>query len=135
MKPFILIIENNSVNRELAGSLLETEGMDVRYASDAESGLTILTKIRPALILVALDLIKVNGLILTQVLKNDPDTKNLSILALVDLNSNSPDFFDRSLMVFDGYIPTPLDKESFSKTIKYFLKQQVTTKSKVKEIF
>lgn len=119
MSPFILIIENNLINRDLAGNTLEAAGLDVRYASDALSGLTMLTKIRPALILMGLTLPKIDGLTLTRILKNDADTNDLKIVALVDFKSS--DDFNRSLLEFDGYITIPFEKTNFLKTVKILL--------------
>jgi len=119
MTPFILIIENNLINRDLAGNTLEAAGLDVRYASDALSGLTMLTKIRPALILMGMALPKIDGLTLTRILKHDPDTNDLKIVALIDFKSSED--FNRSLLEFDGYITVPFEKTNFLKTVKSLL--------------
>lgn len=121
MDPFILIIENNLINRKFAGSVLEKEGIDVRYASDAVSGLTMLTKIRPALVLMGLSLPQLSGVILTRILKNDPDTTSLKVIALVDFSSSED--FDRSLKAFDGHLGVPFDKATFLKKVKYYLEK------------
>jgi len=119
MTPFILIIENNLINRDLAGNTLEAAGLDVRYASDALSGLTMLTKIRPALILMGMALPKIDGLTLTRILKHDADTNDLKIVALIDFKSSED--FNRSLLEFDGYITVPFEKTNFLKTVKSLL--------------
>ena len=129
MDPYILIIENNLINRELAGSILEKAGIDVRYASDVLSGLIMLTKIRPSLILIGLTLPGMDGVILSQILRNDPDTSDLTIVALVDFSSS--DDFDRSLTKFDGHIAVPFDEETLITKVNYFLEKNIAIQNKI----
>lgn len=127
----ILIIENNLINRDLAGKILEANGLDVRYASDALSGLTMLTKVRPTLILIGLSLPKIDGLTLTRILKNDYDTSELKIVALVDLASS--DDFSRSLLEFDGHIAIPFEEAIFLKTVKPFFGNTQNNNTAIKQ--
>ena len=120
MMPLILIIETNILNQELTQDLLEKEGFDVRFASDVRSALSMLVKIRPDLILTSLVLPKIDGFTLAQILKNDEDTDDITVVAFTDFRGND----DHEKIIrsgFDGYISLPLEKKVFPKQLNFFL--------------
>lgn len=120
MRPFILIIENNIIDRELALDLFEKREFDIRFASDVKSALIMLLKIRPALILTSLVLPKIDGYTLAQILKNDVETSSITMVAFTDFRQND----DHEKIIrsgFDGYISLPLETRMFSNQIKFFL--------------
>ena|ERR1700746_3317806 len=120
MIPLVLIIETNILNQELTQDLLEKEGFDIRFASDVRSALSMLLKIRPHLILTSLALPKIDGFTLAQILKNDEDTDDITIVAFTDFRDND----DHEKIIrsgFDGYISLPLEKKMFPKQLNFFL--------------
>ncbi|GAO93049.1 hypothetical protein PSA5_10050 [Pseudomonas syringae pv. actinidiae] len=78
----ILIIEDNAANMRLAELLLNSAGYGVLCASDAETGLKMARERQPDLILMDIQLPKMDGLTATSLLKNDAQTAAIPVVAL-----------------------------------------------------
>jgi two-component system cell cycle response regulator DivK len=78
----VLVVEDNAANLKLASLLLTHAGHEVLSAVDAESGLAIARERRPDLVLMDLQLPGMDGLAATALLKADPDTAGIPIIAL-----------------------------------------------------
>ena len=78
----ILIIEDNPANMKLASMLLHTAGHTVLRAEDAETGLTLARADHPDVILMDVQLPGMDGLAATALLKKDPATAAIPIIAL-----------------------------------------------------
>jgi len=78
----ILIVDDNPTNLKLARVVLAAEGYEVRVAVDAEEAMAMLDGFHPRLILMDLQLPGMDGLTLTRLLKADPVTSDVTILAL-----------------------------------------------------
>ncbi len=103
----ILIIEDNSANMKLAVMLLCNAGHEPLCANDAESGLTMAHALRPDLILMDIQLPGMDGLTATGLLKKDPVTASIPVIALTAMALSA----DRARSLdagCDGYIAKPL---------------------------
>jgi len=78
----ILIVEDNSINMELATDLLEASGYFVIQAGTAEEGIKLARVESPDLILMDVGLPGMDGLEATGVLKQDPATKGINVIVL-----------------------------------------------------
>jgi two-component system cell cycle response regulator DivK len=78
----ILIIEDNSANMKLASLLVSNAGHSVLCAVDAETGLTLARTEQPDLILMDIQLPGMDGLAATALLKRDPVTSAIPVIAL-----------------------------------------------------
>ncbi|MCW2608206.1 MAG: response regulator [Frankiales bacterium] len=78
----VLVVEDNPANLKLAALLLAHAGYDVVSAVDAESGLTVARDTRPDLVLMDVQLPGMDGLAATALLKSDPATSGIPIIAL-----------------------------------------------------
>jgi two-component system cell cycle response regulator DivK len=103
----ILIVEDNPANLKLATLLLEKAGHMVLAAIDAESGLTMARKDRPDLILMDVQLPGMDGLAATALLKQDPATKAIPVIALTAM-AMKEDQAKSSAAGCDAYIAKPL---------------------------
>ena len=112
----ILIIEDNSDNMELAVFLLESAGHTVLSAIDAEAGLTLARSALPALILLDVQLPGMDGLQATALLKQDPTTCDIPVLALTALAMKGDEERIRARGC-DGYIAKPFGARAFLETI------------------
>ncbi|MDQ6747816.1 MAG: ATP-binding protein, partial [Candidatus Dormibacteraeota bacterium] len=78
----ILIVEDNPSNLELAKLVLAGGGFRVESAVDGQEGLLKAKELKPALILMDLQLPGIDGLEVTRALKRDPDTADIKVVAL-----------------------------------------------------
>jgi two-component system cell cycle response regulator DivK len=83
--PKILVIEDNPANMKLASLLLHNVGHTVLCAGDAETGLTLARAEQPDLILMDIQLPGMDGLAATALLKKDPATAAIPVIALTAL--------------------------------------------------
>ena len=103
----VLIIEDNPANMKLATLLLKNAGHTVLSAVDAESGLTQARAEQPDLILMDIQLPGMDGLAATTILKKDPATAAIPIIALtaMAMKEDQRKTFDAGC---DAYITKPL---------------------------
>src|SRR4249919_3734240 len=107
----ILIVEDNAANMKLAVMLLRNAGHTPLCATDAETGLTLARASHPDLILLDIHLPGMDGLSATGLLKNDPATASIPIIALTAMAMKS----DREKCLqagCDDYIAKPLRYQS-----------------------
>lgn len=78
----MLVVEDNAVNLELVEAVLEREGYHVVSAVSAEEALGRLERFRPHLVLLDIQLPGLDGLDLTRLLKANPQTAGIPVVAL-----------------------------------------------------
>lgn len=103
----ILIVEDNAANMKLAVMLLRNGGHTPLCATDAETGLTLARASRPDLILLDIHLPGMDGLSATGLLKRDPVTASIPVIALTAMAMKA----DREKCLqagCDDYIAKPL---------------------------
>jgi two-component system, cell cycle response regulator DivK len=81
----ILVIEDNPHNLRLAEVVLRKGGYAVLSASDGASGLDIARKASPDAILMDIQMPGMDGLAVTRLVKADPATAGIKVLALTAL--------------------------------------------------
>lgn len=103
----VLVIEDNPANMKLSTLLLMHAGHSVLSATDAEAGLLLARTHRPALILMDIQLPGMDGLAATAILKDDPATAGIPIIALTAMAMKADHEKSRSAGC-DAYITKPL---------------------------
>jgi CheY-like chemotaxis protein len=78
----VLVVEDNPVNLELVEAVLDREGYETISAVSAEEALRRLERLRPDLLLVDIQLPGLDGLGLTRLLKANPTTIEIPVVAL-----------------------------------------------------
>jgi CheY-like chemotaxis protein len=116
----ILIIEDNSLNLELATDLLEGHGFIVHSARTAEEGLRMAREILPDLVLMDFGLPGMDGLSATKVLKANPATRHLTVVGLT-AHAMKDDEEIALNAGCDGYLTKPIQTRTFTETIKRFI--------------
>ena len=112
----ILVIEDNATNMTLTGFLLENAGHVVIPATSAEAGLALARESLPDLILMDIQLPGMDGLQATSLLKADPATRAIPVVALTALAMKGDE--QRILAAgCDGYIAKPLDYKDFLRVV------------------
>ena len=116
----ILIIEDNLDNLELVRFLLEKASFEVIEALDGRHGLDLARKDSPDLILLDLSIPEIDGWSLAQILKAEPLTHEIPIVALTA--HTLPSDRQRALEAgCDGYLSKPLDIPTFIPQITAFI--------------
>ena len=108
----ILVIEDNPANMKLASFILESAGYKVLPALDAEAGLTVARQENPDLILMDIQLPGMDGLQATGLLKADPATRAIPVIALTALAMKGDEERIRAAGC-DGYVAKPLAYKEF----------------------
>lgn len=103
----VLIIEDNPANMKLSSLLVRNAGHTVLCAVDAETGLTLAHQEKPDLILMDVQLPGMDGLAATMLLKWDPATASIPVIALSALAMKGDEENSRSAGC-DAFIAKPL---------------------------
>jgi two-component system, cell cycle response regulator DivK len=116
----ILVVEDNPINLKLLRVLLHRHGFQVKTAGDAEEALAVLKTYHPELILMDLQLPGMDGLELTTLLKKNPVTQDIKILALTAYAMLGDE--QKALRAgCDGYITKPFDTRELPIKIASYL--------------
>ena len=78
----ILLVEDNEMNRDMLSRRLTRRGYDVAIAVDGEQGVAMARSEAPGLILMDMNMPKVDGWEATRQLKSASETKGIPIIAL-----------------------------------------------------
>ncbi|MES2949612.1 MAG: response regulator [Pseudomonadota bacterium] len=119
----ILVIEDNPGNMKLSLLLLQQAGHTALAAADAEAGLALARSQQPDLILMDVQLPGMDGLEATALLKRDPATAAIPIIALTAMAMKE----DRVRVLAagcDGYIAKPLRYKELYAAIDALLPDQ-----------
>ncbi len=121
MRKRILVIEDNEMNRELVSDILDMHSYDVLMAKDGEEGIRIAMEQKPDLILMDIQLPKMDGLQAIKILKADDSTKMIPVVALTAFALKG----DEAMFLEAGcadYIPKPISISSFISTVERSLR-------------
>ena len=112
----ILVVDDNPANLKLASLLLESEGYVVDRASSAESALERIRELLPDLILMDIELPGMDGLSLTRLLKKDPTTRHIPVIALTAFAMKGDEEKARDAGC-QGYLTKPLNTRTLAAEI------------------
>jgi two-component system cell cycle response regulator DivK len=108
----ILIVEDNPANLKLTITVLEHAGYRVLHADNGPIGMAVARYYKPDLILMDIQLPGMDGLQATRLLKADPETESIPIVALTAFAMKGDE--ERILAAgCDGYIAKPFDYKQF----------------------
>ncbi len=119
----ILVIEDNAANLELMTYLLKAFGHKTVVARDGEQGLDEARRDPPDAIISDIQLPKLNGYELAAQLKKDPFLSHIPAIAVTAFAMAGDR--ERALSAgFDGYIPKPIEPESFVHEVEAICKME-----------
>ena len=121
----ILIVEDNEANMRLARLLLVNAGHSVLWAADGETGLTMAREHQPALILMDIQLPGMDGLAATRLLKQNPQTAHIPVIALTAM-AMKEDREKTRLAGCDAYVIKPLRYKELYQVIDALLNPTIT---------
>lgn len=119
----ILMIEDNDQNAYLASFLLGARGWEIVRAADGETGISMAGTVKPALILLDIQLPGMDGYAVARALKANRDVADIPVIAVTSYAMAGDR--DRCLSAgCDGYIEKPIDPETFADEVGRYLEKK-----------
>jgi two-component system cell cycle response regulator DivK len=118
----ILIVEDNEKNRKLVRDVLQFKGYQTVESVTAEEGIQLAREKQPALVLMDFQLPGMNGIEAFKVLRADPQTSAIPIIAVTASAMTE----DRNKMMaagFDGLQTKPINVREFLEVVAQTLKK------------
>lgn len=117
MKKTILLVEDNERNRKLVRTILEFRGHAVVECEDGEAALSLAREHHPALILMDIQLPRLDGITALKRIRADPETAGIPVIAVTA--SVTPGERERVVAAgFDAYIAKPIDVITFGDLVE-----------------
>ncbi len=123
MNEKILIVEDNPQNMRLLEMVLRAKHYTLLKAVDGEEGLEVATKERPDLIIMDIQLPKMNGLEVTMKLRENPAFQRTPIIGVTAYAMKG----DRGKIIqagCDAYLPKPIDTRELPAVIAEMLSRR-----------
>ena len=117
----ILIVEDNDKNMKLVRDVLQVDGYATLEAVTGEDGVALAQERKPDLILMDIQLPGINGIEALRVLRADPATASIPIIAVTASVMQQ----DRKMITeagFDAYVGKPLNLKEFREAVRNALK-------------
>ncbi len=121
--PTILLAEDNEANAQTIGGYLEDKGYVLHYAKNGAAAVKLARELRPALILMDIQMPIMDGLTAILEIRADPAMKTTPIVALTALAMPG----DRERCILTGatdYMSKPVSLKALAETIKRLLPKQ-----------
>jgi CheY-like chemotaxis protein len=113
----ILIVEDNDKNRKLVRDVLAFKGYRLAEAETGEEGVRLARELRPALILMDIQLPGISGIEALAQIRNDDATRAIPVIAVTASAMST----DRSKILaagFDGYQSKPINVRGFLEAVQ-----------------
>ena len=125
MAPIIMVVDDSLTVRKITGRLLSKEGYQVVTAKDGVDALQQLLTYRPAVMLVDIEMPRMDGFELTKNVRGDATTADIPIIMITSRTAEKHRNYARELGV-NVYLGKPYQEEELLMHIAQFVKQSVT---------
>ena len=127
----ILLIDDDQDNRKLIRDFLAETSCDISEASDGNEALSIIGKMPFDLILLDIHLPGHSGIEIVQLLKNNPETSSIPVIAI----SGSMQFMnaDKKDILFDDFLIKPIDFNLLTQSLQKFIPENNSYLSEKKD--
>jgi len=116
----VLLVEDNEDNRIVYSTILRHFGYNVTEALNGEEGIAKARSEKPDLILMDISIPIIDGWEATQVLKHDPETNDIPIIALT-AHALASDREKAMEVGCDGYLAKPCEPRAVVAEVQRFL--------------
>jgi CheY-like chemotaxis protein len=120
MSQTILIVEDNEKNCSLLKDILTVHGYQVAVASNGRKGIELARELKPDLILMDIQMPCMDGMTAGRILKSDPETNGIKIIALTSfaMQGDKEKFISSG---FNGYLSKPINTRELPRLVKQWL--------------
>jgi two-component system, cell cycle response regulator DivK len=116
----LLLVEDNDLNRDVLSRLLNRWGYEVACAVDGEEGVEMSRNEHPDLVLMDITLPLMNGYDATRIIKSQPETCSIPVLAMT-AHVLEEDQEDARAAGCSDFVPKPIDFPALLETIRKHL--------------
>jgi two-component system cell cycle response regulator DivK len=120
MAKTVLIVEDNELNMKLFRDLLEAHGYQTAGTSNGFEALDLVRKLKPALILMDIQLPQVSGLQVTRWIKDDPELRSIPVVAVTAFAMKGDEERIREGGC-EAYLSKPISVGKFIETVRRFI--------------
>jgi two-component system cell cycle response regulator DivK len=120
VKKVILLVEDHEDNRIVYSTILEHFGYGVLLAGDGEEGVRIAREQRPDLVLMDVSIPVMDGWDATRLLKSDPATASIPVIALT-AHAMPSDRERAAEAGCDGYLAKPVEPRRVLEEVQRFV--------------
>jgi two-component system cell cycle response regulator DivK len=116
-EPLVLIVDDNEKNLRLARDVLHLGGLRTLEAASGTEGVALAREHRPDVVLMDIRLPDMDGTEATRLLKDDPETAEIPVVALTSLAMKG----DRESLLaagFDGYLEKPISVRDLADQVR-----------------
>ncbi len=124
MSAKILVVEDNELNRKLIVAVLTYHGYKTLEAGDGAEGVRLAVEHTPDLILMDIQMPVMDGLAAIRILKNDPKTKGIRVIALTSFAMKG----DRERFMAAGfvdYMAKPINTRELPELVRKYAGSEV----------
>ena len=122
-KAKLLVVDDVDYNRDLVRNFLIRSNIDIYEADNGSSALELIKKDKPDVILMDIRMPVMDGIKATEILKDDPDTKDIPIIAFTaSILKREEDLLSD---VFDDTLRKPIMKKGLIKILSKYLDYSV----------
>ena len=119
--PRVLVVDDNPLNVVLAAHVLQSDGFDVDSAEDVAVAIDRITRQRPDVVLMDIQMPDIDGLAALHRLRASALGQDLVIVAFTAYAMKGDEH--RLLAAgFDGYIAKPIDVATFGRTVRTYVR-------------
>jgi two-component system cell cycle response regulator DivK len=116
----VLLVEDNEDNRIIYSTVLRHVGYDVVEAEDGAQAIALARSVRPDLILMDISIPQVNGWEATRILRRDPETSAIPIIALT-AHALPNDRLRAEQVGFTAYLAKPVEPRTVVAEVRRWL--------------
>ncbi|MGB9393108.1 MAG: response regulator [Xanthobacteraceae bacterium] len=120
MSKRILVVEDQPDNRQIIRDMLADTGYEIAEAENGEEALAAITKQRPDLILMDIQLPVMDGYAATRRIKTDPALKSIPVIAVTSYALSGEEKKAREAGC-DDYVPKPYSPRQLLAKIRQYL--------------
>ena len=113
---YILVVNDNAINRLLISYLLEEEGIKVAQACDGLQALELIDSQVPDLVITDIQMPRMSGCELCDRLKSNPKTRSIPIIVFPGMDKESVLHLKIGCDA-DAYIPNTVDSTEFHRIV------------------